>query len=345
MKKKLSGMRVLICYLGILGFAVGCMLANTILFSRIKKEVPEEPEFFSRHYALITETAEDRFWHQVYDAASEYAEEKDACVEWFGQNQSGSSTVEDLLRIAIDAGVDGIILQASDEEETKALVERSQNRGIPVVTVLSDCQDSSRLAYIGVNNYDIGQLYGEEVMKLICRQFKKNIRIMIAAGGDAMNSSQNLTLMGLREYVNDHLPEGYYVEFTTELISQNSSFATEEYFNNLFVSGGKLPDVLICLDEGGTRCSYLAAVDHNRVGETKIIGYYYSKDILTALEKGIFDAVLSVDAEAIGRGAAEALMDYQEYGYTNSYRTAAVRLLGQEDAAFMLKQKEEEETE
>lgn len=243
----------------------------------------------------------------------------------------------------MNSGVDGIILQASDEAGTEELINEIVNSGIPVVTALSDCPESVRQAYIGVNNYDIGLLYGQKLISMILQQFKKNIRILVAVNGDGISSSQNLILLGMREALSNGLPAGYFVNIETELIRQEGTYATEEYFNSFFVERKKLPEVLICLDEKETRCSYRAAVDHNRVGEINIIGYYYSKDILRAVEKEILSCTLSVDAEEIGRSTVEALADFEEYGYTNNYKSVNVKLIDPKEAAELL-QVEETET-
>ncbi|MDO4491332.1 MAG: substrate-binding domain-containing protein [Lachnospiraceae bacterium] len=335
MKKQLRMKHLLLLCLLILVSAAGILLMGG-RGPESRGGAEENATIYSRHYALITGDSDDEFWKQVYESAREAAAEKDIYVEWFGKNLSVSYSVKELLHMAIRAGVDGIILQAPDGQETEELINESVDAGIPVVTVLSDCQSSLRQAYVGVNNYEIGLLYGEEIVRLILHQFSKNIRIMIVVGAEELTSSQSLALLGMREYINGNLPKGYFVNVETELIPQESSFATEEYINSMFVSSAPLPDIMICLDERGTRCSYLSAVDHNRVGETAIVGYYSSKDTLAALEKGILDSILSVDAEEMGKSSVEVLLDYQEYGYANTYNTVKIQLLDKEDAARIL---------
>ncbi|MCQ2500608.1 MAG: substrate-binding domain-containing protein, partial [Lachnospiraceae bacterium] len=118
-------------------------------------EALTSPAEYSKHYALITGDSNEQFWSQVYESAKERAAEEGAYVEWFGKNLAVSYSVTDLTRMAVNASVDGIILQATDNEETKELIDRAVELGISVVTVLSDCQISNRQAYVGVNNYDV----------------------------------------------------------------------------------------------------------------------------------------------------------------------------------------------
>ena len=342
MKKKMSGVPAIVGYNLVILVIIGIIIGKTIATQvKIQGEEALAP-VYEKHYALISADTDDEFWTKVYESAKEKAAEQNAYVEWFGKNLSVNYSVNELARMAMNAGVDGIIMPATDDDESKSLINTIVGSGIPVVTALSDCHESMRQSYVGVNNYDIGQMYGERVKELVLRRFRKNIRVMTVVSGDHFSNSQNLIQVGIREYLGANLPGGYIVQYETELIDQSNTFATEEFFNNLFISNATLPDILICLDEKGTRCAYRASVDHNRVGDSMILGFYYTKDILSALEKEILDSVMAVDADEIGKGTVDALADYQEYGYSNSYSTVTIQLLGQAEAASILQRETEE---
>lgn len=341
MKGRHSWTRALAVYGILLVLIAGVVVARSLIIQRLASEGGQTPNIYSRHYALITGRGDEEFWTQVYESAREVAAEADGYVEWFGKDLAADYSVNDLARMAMNASVDGIILQATDEEGTEELIGEIVAAGIPVITALTDCPESVRQSYVGVNNYDIGQLYGQKMIQHILTHFRKNIRILVAVNGDRISSSQNLILLGMRESLKKGLPSGYFVNIETELIDQGSSYAAEEYFNTLFVSEKNLPEILVCLDERETRCAYLSAVDHNRVGETVMIGYYYSEDILSAVEKQVLDCTLAVDASEIGRGAVDALLDCEEYGLTNSYQAVNVELLGQKEAEKLLQESRE----
>lgn len=337
MKKGTKRWHILLIYCAILFMMIGILGLKRIFIGQMEEKPVSASGQYSKHFALITGDSNEQFWSQVYESAKAKAAENDAYVEWFGKNLSVSYSVTDFAAMAINAGVDGIILQASEDDETKQVVNKAAEAGIPLVTVLSDCPDSSRQAFVGVNDYDVGQLYGEKLVNLIRSQFKKNIKIMVAVGGDKLTNDQEQILYSVRQYLNANLPVGYYIEVTPQLIPLDTAYATEAFFNDMFVSSELLPHILICLDERGTKSSYQAAVDHNRVGETVIIGYYFSKDILSALEKEIVDSVLYVNAEEMGNDAVAALLDYQEYGYTNNYVAVGVELIGRKEAVEILR--------
>ena len=79
------------------------------------------------------------------------------------------------------------------------------------------------------------------------------------------------------------------------------------------------PDILICLNATNTICAYQAVVDHNKVGEIQILGYYDSEEILTAVEKQIIQATVAVDANRVGAECVDTLMEYLQFSRTSDF--------------------------
>ncbi len=79
------------------------------------------------------------------------------------------------------------------------------------------------------------------------------------------------------------------------------------------------PDILVCLNATNTICAYQAVVDHNKVGEIQILGYYDSEEILTAVEKRIIQATVAVDANRVGAASVDALIEYLNFHRTSDF--------------------------
>ena len=105
----------------------------------VREEVFNE---YPRLYAYIAEDPESKLSNRIYKEIAEYAVENDCYVEMTGQNLSTSYSKADRMNIAISSKVDGIILEGDDSKETADLIDKATANGIPVVTVLSDCQTS-----------------------------------------------------------------------------------------------------------------------------------------------------------------------------------------------------------
>ncbi len=284
-----------------------------------------EEEFvdYQYHYAFITGDAQDAYYQSIYESARQRGEEEDIYVEYLGKNLAVNYSQTDLMRIAIAAGVDGIIVEADESEEMVNLIDEAVNgeKSIPVVTVGTDCTGSMRQSFVGISYYDLGQLYGEQVLKLTQNKSDGPFQVMILMKSDYENSSQNIIFSGIKEV----LKENYLIE--TAAVSNEFSYSAEESIRDIIMKGDQLPDVLICLDKVTTTCTYQAVVDYNKVGDVEIIGYYDSDDILDALEKNVIQATIAVDTGQMGEYCVTALEEYRSTGYVSGYMPVDMTLI------------------
>ncbi|MDC7300483.1 substrate-binding domain-containing protein [Agathobacter ruminis] len=311
---------------------------GTVILSKDNMEVHKT---YKRHYALVTGGTDDVFWSSVYESAYAVAAEHDVLLERFGYDLAVKYSKDDLLEMAIEAGVDGIIVEGDEDERTIELINRAVSQNIPVVTILSDCSGSMRQSYVGVNNYDIGQNYGEAIAKLIGETPSSKLNVRVILESKEADVAQNLVLLGVRENLEKYYGEGS-IDVTSGTISEPDDFAVEEYMRDTFLDRAQLPEFIVCLNSITTQQAYQAAVDYNAVGSCKILGYYDSESILSAVSKGIISSTLSVDTEQLGRYAVENLNDYIETGYTNGYNAVDMKMIDREKAAEILEQRKEQ---
>ena len=111
----------------------------------VQEEVYAE---YPRLYAFIAEDPDSQLSNRIYKEISEYAKENGCYVEMTGENLSATYSKADRINIAISSKVDGIILEGDDSEETKELIRKAEDAGVPVVTILSDCEGSERKSFI-----------------------------------------------------------------------------------------------------------------------------------------------------------------------------------------------------
>ena len=144
---------------------------------------------YNRHYAMITGSGDEDFWAEVYESALEEGKKRGIYVERFGENLAVDYDRTELLDMAIRASVDGIIVTGDDEEETVELIDEAVDAGIPVVTILSDCIESRRQCFVGSNNYNIGQEYGRQILKMLPEGAGQ---VLVLLDENRTDSSQNL---------------------------------------------------------------------------------------------------------------------------------------------------------
>lgn len=297
----------------------------------ISKAINSEINTYENYYVLIADESDSILWESVYEGAIETGrEEADAYVEFIESGTGVEYSIQDKLRIAIDSQVDGIIISSDYTQETVELIDEALGKGIPVVTVLNDATDSLRNSYIGVNNYSLGEAYGQVVWTYISEEREENGDCVVSILMDASNedTGKNTTYLGLKEYLDTMVSEAEWpYQITIEAVSMNreETFVAEETIGNLIVDGNS--DVMICLNAVDTESAYRMIVDYNLVGSVEIIGYYESEVILEAVEKDIIMSTITISGEDVGRQSVMALYEYQNTGFVNGYFPVEIQII------------------
>lgn len=314
-------------------------------FHELGRSEEENYEIYSKHFVMITGSEDSELWDRVYESALEEGKARGVYVERFGENLAAEHGRNDRLKLAIQASVDGIIVPGDEKAETISLINQAVKSKIPVVTVLTDSTGSLRQCFVGNSNYNLGQEYGRQMIRLLKEQgwaeesaWKEGqtVNVLVLIDESRRDTSQNLILLGIRETLDKDLGEGHSVAVDTRSVDNTRSFSSEESIRDIFLDPKKLPDILVCLSAVHTRCAYQAAVDLNKVGTIQILGYYDSETILDGVAKNILCATAALDTDQMGRRCVEALDEYMETGYTNSYRAVDTRLITWEEARKLL---------
>lgn len=307
-----------------LGFAAILFLALAaaaiwITGNRLPKKIVYGDErsdrevIYEKHYAFITDNPKDPFWSDMYESAKTTGMEHGIYIERMGDSLSGSYSVSELMEMAIASRVDGIIVNPLDEPSIQ-LIETAADKGIDVLTVFNDVINSSRICFVGVGNYKMGQEYGAQI-----RQLKENgaqNALILIDSDDSVN--QNLIYSGIRENLSDTD-----INIQPLMFDSSNVFGAEEAIRNLVLGSDQTrPDILVCLSAINTECAYQSVVDFNKVGQVHIVGYYGSETIMEAIKKNIIDSVIKLDARQMGGKAVQALAEYQQKGRVNEYIVA-----------------------
>lgn len=270
---------------------------------------------YDRHFILVTEDT-STLWQAVYQSAAQAAGQENVYLEWAGTDSMTDYSAVDCMNIAIASQVDGIILQPDGSEEIAEQIDAAMEAGIPVVTVLYDDTGSERISFVGVNSYQMGQVYGEQVLELL-QEGENQVMVLLNASGEDVNT--NLMYSQMNTVVERGKKASQKVEISTYSIDSSANFEAEEAIRNIFVNSEILPDILICLDPVSTECACQAIVDYNQVGNVNIIGYYGSQITLDAIGKGVIPSAVTIDTEELGSYSVSALNEYLDQGYVSNY--------------------------
>jgi len=100
----------------------------------------------------------------------------DVKVEWLTPPQQDGEVQAQRVRQALNEGVDGILLSASDAGKVTGAINDAVDRGVPVMTFDSDAPQSKRFAFYGVDDEKTGQETMAELAKLM--NGKGNVAIL-----------------------------------------------------------------------------------------------------------------------------------------------------------------------
>lgn len=291
---------------------------------------------YESHYVFVMEDTDREFWDEVYEAASAEAEKSGIYLENIRDSMKVNYSSADLLRVAVNSSVEGIIYAGSASEEATEIINEGVSKGIGIVLLHNDMERSQRQCFVGVNNYEIGQMYASQIIKIISRNSMPESTIALLVNDDMSEGATNLVTMGIEDYLLEHIEEESLPQIDIIRIKSDDTFAIEENIRNIFVTDDELPDVVLCLEGTFTQCVYQAIVDYNHVGEVQVIGYFANDDIIDAIDKRVIHSTISVDTQEMGKSSVLALKEYNEYGYTNSFVSINMEIIDRARATQIL---------
>lgn len=335
-KNRSSNKRIILYITALLGvMLVGVIVVSIIFFHRRFQETKQllaaaDYQTYQRYYVMITENKDTDYWKSIYEGALSEGSRSGVYVELMGNNIDDDISKEDMIKIAINSNVDGIIIEADDSYRTINLLKEAETQGIPVVTVSEDNVESHRKSYIGVSGYNLGKEYGDQICQFAREKNLKNCEVMVLIDKELSNGTQSIASTAIREKVEE---EGLSDRITINntVVSSDKEYAAEEEIRDIFVSQDKLPDVVVCLSEKNTLCVYQTVVDYNKVGEVEIFGYYTSPTIESAIEKKVIRSTIIADTDQMGRYSVSALNEYLDSGYVSEIYQIDTSLVGEDD--------------
>lgn len=308
------------------------------LMSLQKEYAPDSSETpYDYHCAFITDNYDNAFWDSVYESARDQGKECGIYVENFGKDLSMTYSTDDLLKMAISANVDAIIVEATGTESTTELINEAAEKGIAVSTIYRDAIDSSRFSFTGVNNFRMGYKYGELAIKYSGSDSLHVTVLLNNESGSAAVSSekaepsaeQRVLVSGIGKAFQE---SGRNASVDTLILNSGNTFDIEDQVRVFMKESSSPGDIIICADLAQTQAVSQTAIDLNYVGDFTIIGTYESVSVLEALKNGVISANIVMDTKQMGQSAVAALKEYLTYGYASDYISVNTGTIGKQDA-------------
>lgn len=228
-------------------------------------------------------------------------------LEDFGLNITILPTAEDksykekeLLEKALEKEVDGIAVLPINTEQMKRPINRVVEKGIPVLTFVSDIAESKRFCFIGLNNYKGGRMAGELMGKFLNGQGK-----VIINTNYTYNSCNRKRCKGFFKVLARYFPQ-------IEIVSVVENHDSEKRAYNLTRDVlNRFPDINGIFTTNCVAASVgRALIDSNYEKKVRLIGFDITEEINLMLKEGIIYATICQEPFQQGYQAVKHLYEF-----------------------------------
>ncbi|MFC4402220.1 sugar-binding protein [Gracilibacillus xinjiangensis] len=251
------------------------------------------------HFALIGEEMDHDYWRLVGEGGKDTEEKYDVFVEYTGPRRSNPEEQLELLDIAIKSKVDGIIVQALNDNFLP-MINKAVNEGIPVITIDTDAPDSRRSTYIGTDNYEAGRLAG----KTLVEDTNGEATVGIVTGSFD-NAHHQLRVQGFREMVKQE--EGIKIVAIEE--SNITRVTAEEKTHQMLKEFPEIDALYGTSALDGVGMAQAMESLHLKNDEMYLIAFDILPENVELMEQGIIDVLIEQKPYEMGYHSIELMLD------------------------------------
>ncbi|MEP2707084.1 MAG: LacI family DNA-binding transcriptional regulator [Roseibium sp.] len=190
------------------------------------------------------------------------------------------------LAILDQSACDGVAVVAPAFPEVRAAIDRLQDRGVPVVTLVSDHPFSSRQHFVGIDNVAAGRTAGRLLGRFLPREPAK---IGLIAGSLGLRDHAD-RYAGLCEVIDADYP---HLELLKVREGRDDNTKNEDLIRRLLTDH---PDLAGLYNIGaGNRGAIAALSKSGKAKETVFIGHELTPYTRRALQENVIDAIIAQD--------------------------------------------------
>ena len=280
------------------------------------------------HFVVVCQSIDNPFWDSVRKGVERASKDFNVGVEFVGPDIANTEDQIKYIDIAIASRVDGIATYAPDQIKTKQLINKAVDKGIPVVTIQNDVQDSNRTTFIGENTYNFCSELGK--MLVSATQGVSNAVMLINTDEKNMPVEHNLMISGIKEVIKQ------YPKIRLQIVETgNDIVGSEDNIRNILERNNSI-DSIICTNEHDTALVAQMLIDLNKVGYT-VIGHGQSPELLRYIQKGIIWGTVTGNSEKMGYDAVKSLVDIKKNGRTSAYIPGDMQNITKDNVSEYLK--------
>lgn len=254
------------------------------------------------HFVLVPEELDNEYWRVVEQGAKAAAKKYNVLLEYVGPKQANIDDHLKTIEMSAASKVDGIMTQGLSDQQFTPLINRVVEKGIPVITVDTDTENSKRLAYIGTDNYYSGYLAGKQLIA----DTKGSANVAIITGSFYSNHQQQ-RVKGFEDAVKSE--KG--IKIVDEEESNISRVRAAEKAYQILQ---KHPEVSAFFGTSALDGIGIAQVveKYKKKGQIYIIGFDTLPETYDYMSSGTIQATVVQEPYQMGYGAVKMMIDLIE---------------------------------
>lgn len=288
--------------------------------SNISKKI--EPRY---HFSAIIHKTDESYWKGIEKGLIDSSAKANIALELM--YTSSDNEYEQTLTyfdMAITSNVEGILIHGYDTPEFSQLVDKAFARGIPVVTIDSDCPKSKIVSFVGTSDFELGGQWAKQVLSSV--DDRANVAIIINNSSNQNNDGGKNIVSGFK----DSIKYNANISVDTVKSSDLGILGAKNILQDI-ITNNKEVNTIVCTSASDTIGIAQQIVDYNKVGDFVIIGYDNSDEILKYIQKGVVFSTLIPDPVKIGEKSIENLTKVKETGWTYAYTLTDIDIVNKEN--------------
>jgi ribose transport system substrate-binding protein len=284
------------------------------------------------HFFVIIPDRSDSFWKLFKRGVLDAGEQNKVTIEFAELKTFDLEEQKSYMEQAIASKVDGIILDAFSNEVFTALINKSHDKGIPVVTVLQDSNESKRVTYIGTDYYNEGM----EAAKAMAKALKESGDVIVLATNRDENSEVSMAekrkIEGFMEIMKNYPKVRSLIIERVNMDSNSKSTDIKSLLDKKSDLKG-----IFCTDYDTTIALGQILSKSKDRQSIPVVGYGTTYEVLDYIRKGTISAATAQNAYKMGYLSVEKMVQSKKKEKIDSSYNTGVVLVTKENVDTFIK--------
>lgn len=222
---------------------------------------------------------------------------------------SSSFDVNEMVKAieqAIASKADGIIVMCSVPSALQPVIQQASDAGIPVCTVIADCADADRLAYLGLNNQNYGVIATEAALKGLNGK-KPVVACMVP-------TFENTSGIEIIASVKEQLAAAGDYEWVTTVESNTDVVTAVSKWQDIFTTYPEVNTIFCVSAESGSAAASVMKERGLTSDDITIIAISDMQETLDYIREGLIYCTMSENIPRIGYQPAQWICEYIREG-------------------------------